>query len=192
MRFRPDRVPGLFDQLSVRVWSRSFFVLPLTLPLIAIAALKLLASDVQRPGSLKRLNQIGLIWAFAAPTGFAIWLLAWKTAGAGAGLIPPLVTSTAVVGWCAWHYGVVRMRRSNRIRNSLIAASALFAMMLVYDVVPAGAMPIALALTAILCELTVWLAGNFHRSVEPEAHQPKDIFYRSVRVWAIRPPKVPH
>ena len=57
------------------------------------------------------------VWFVAAPTGFFLWLGAWKTYGAGGGQVTPIVAAIAIAGWCAYHKGafdawILRRRRS--------------------------------------------------------------------------------
>gem|GEM_PF-4399606 len=80
----------LWTRLLRNIWSRSFYVVPLILPILVLMALWML-----RPGEMG-LQTFLLTWFLAAPVGFSLWIVAWKTYGAGSGQVSTLVGMTAV------------------------------------------------------------------------------------------------
>ncbi|MDG1893677.1 MAG: hypothetical protein P8J37_02090 [Fuerstiella sp.] len=67
----------LWTRMLSNIWSRSFNIVPLVLPVLVLTVLWML-----RPGELD-LRTFLVTWFLAAPAGFSLWVIAWKTYGAG-------------------------------------------------------------------------------------------------------------
>ena len=92
-----------------------------------------------------------LTWFLAAPVGFSLWVVAWKTYGAGTGQVSTFVGLIAVLGWCAWHRGLYVALIDRQLRQGFtFCVVSILSMSVVKVIIGRGIAPIELSLTAAI------------------------------------------
>jgi len=138
-------IPVIWVRLTRNIWSRTFYVAP-----ISMSGLVIIALWMTRPRELD-LRTFIMAWFLSTPVGFLLWIYAWKTYGAGDGHITVTVGTTALLGWCIWHRGlyVAWIEREFRKGFTLCIVSGL-ATFSVKTIIGSSTAPITLAMTAAL------------------------------------------
>ena len=138
-------IPVIWVRLTHNIWSRSFYVAP-----ISMSGLVIIALWMTRPRELD-LRTFIMAWFLSTPVGFLLWVYAWKTFGAGNGHITATVGTTALLGWCIWHRGLYLawVERKSRKGFTLCIVSGM-ATVTVTTIIGSSTAPITLAMTAAL------------------------------------------
>ena len=129
--------------LTRNLWSRSFYVAPVSLSVLVIIVLWM-----TRPREMD-LRTFIIAWSFSTPVGFLLWVYGWNTFGAGHGHITATVGTTALLGWCTWHRGlyIAWIERKFRKGVKLCILSGI-ATVSVKSIIGSSTGPITLAMTA--------------------------------------------
>lgn len=137
---RESRILSLITDFA---WSRTFYIVPLLLPILVLLFMRFF-----RRSKLDLKTGI-LAWSIAAPAGFLVWLLTWKTFGAATGQVAPTVVCVTLLSWWMLHRGVyvAWIQRRHRLGYAMSFA-ALAALVTGTAALPSGGAPIRLALIA--------------------------------------------
>lgn len=144
--------PAMLTKAGRYFWSRTFYTIPLLLPMLTLLFLRILRS--------KELNlRVGiLVWAVGVPVGFFTWLLTWQTFGLGTGQIGATVALIASLSWVLLHRGFYLILTSTRtVPGCVMAGVALIALAVGTFAFESGNAPIRLALIAALVGLSIRL-----------------------------------
>ncbi len=136
------------------IWSRSFWYAPLAMPIVVLLLL-----FMRRPGGIDR-RCLLITYFVAAPVGFLLWVVTWKTNGAGTGHISATVGTTSLCGWIAMNRGLWLTWIDRRYFSGTSLLTITILLMLGVKVgMERGTTPISLTIVTALNASSILLMG---------------------------------